>query len=46
MKRGDFEYFYSDKVACCKWFDRRSVKLLSNVEEMATTFTVPAGKKY
>ena len=19
-KSGDFEYFYSDKVACCKWF--------------------------
>ena len=41
MKRGDFEYLYSDKVACCKWLDRRSVAMLfSNVEGMATTSSV------
>ena len=39
-KRDDFEYLYSDKVAYCKWLDRRSVAmLLSNVEGMATTST-------
>ena len=32
---------YSDKVPCCKWFDRRSVlMLLSNIEWMSTTSTV------
>ena len=46
MKRGDFEYLYSDKVACCKWLDRRSVTILfSNVEGMATTSTVPRRQK-
>ena len=46
MKRGDFEYFYSDKVAWCKWLDRRSVTMLfSNVERMATTSTFPRRQK-
>ena len=41
MKRGDFEYLYSNKVAC-KWFDKRSVTtLVSNVEGMVTVSTVP-----
>ena len=49
MKIGDFEYFYSDKVACCKMLDRRLVTMLfSNVEAVKRTSTVhqPAGKKY
>ena len=42
VKRDDFEFLYSDKVACCKWLDRRSVTMLfSNVEGMVTTSTVP-----
>ena len=42
VKRDDFEFLYSDKVACCKWLNRRSVTMLfSNVEGMATTSTVP-----
>ena len=46
MKRGDFEYLYSEKVACCKWLDRRSVTMLfSNVEEIATKSTVPCRQK-
>ena len=28
MKRDDFEYYHSDKGACCKWLDRRSVTIL------------------
>ena len=41
MRRGDHDYMYSDKVACCKWFDRRSVLMLfSNIEGMSTTSTV------
>ena len=41
MKRGDHDYMYSDKVAFCKWFDRRSVLMLfCNIEEMLTTSTV------
>ena len=28
MKAGDIECLYSEKVACCKWFDRRSVTML------------------
>ena len=41
MRRGDHNYMYSDKVACCKWFDRRSVLMLfSNIEGMSTTSTV------
>ena len=44
--RGDFKYLYSDKVACCKWFDRCSITLLfSNVEGVATTSTVPRRQK-
>ena len=46
MQKGDFKYLYSDKVACCKWLDRRSVKVLSsNVEGMATTSTAPHRQK-
>ena len=41
MRRGDHDYMYSDRVACCKWFDRRSVLILfSNIEGMSTTSTV------
>ena len=28
MKKGDFEYFSSDKVVCSKWLDRRYVTML------------------
>ena len=46
MKRDDFKYLYSDKVACCKWLDRRSVTMLfSKVEGMAATSTVPRRQK-
>ena len=46
MKKGDCEYLHSDKVSCCKWLDRRSETILfSNVEGMATTFTVPRRQK-
>ena len=42
MKRGDFEYLYSNKGACCKWLDRRKLTMVSsNVEGVATTPTVP-----
>ena len=35
MKRGDHECQFSDKVACCKWFDRQSVTMLfSNISSM------------
>ena len=41
MRRGNPDYMYSDKVAYCKWFDRRSVlRLFSNIEGMSTTSTV------
>ena len=41
MKRGDHEYQFTDKVACCKWFDRRSVTMLfSNIPGMQSTSTV------
>ena len=41
MKRGDHDYMHSDKVACCKWFDRPSVLMLfSNIGGMSTTSTV------
>ena len=46
MRRGDHDYMYSDKVACCKWFDRRSVLMLfSNIEVMSTTSTVLCRQK-
>ena len=39
--RRDHNYMYSDKRACCKWFDRRSVLMLfSNIEGISTTSTV------
>ena len=42
VKRGDFKYLYSNAIARCKWLNRCSVTMLfSNVEWMATTFTVP-----
>ena len=42
MKRGDFEYLYSDEVTYCKWLDRCSVTMLfTNVKGMATISTVP-----
>ena len=41
MRRGDHDYMYSDKVACCKWFTRHSVLMLfSSIEGMSTTSTV------
>ena len=41
MRKVDHDYMYSDKVACCKWFDRRSVLMLfSNIEGISTTSTV------
>ena len=46
MKRGNFEYLYSDKVACCKWLDRPSVTMLfRNIEGMATASTVLCRQK-
>ena len=46
MKRGDFEYLYSDEVASCKWLDRSLVTMLvSNVEGMAAKSTVPHRQK-
>ena len=45
-KKGDFEYLYSDKVACCKRLGRRSVTMLfSNAEGIATTSTVLSAKR-
>ena len=41
MKRGDHEYQFTDKVACCKWFDRRSVTILSSsISSMQSTSIV------
>ena len=41
MRSGDHDYMYSDKEACCKCFDRRSVLMLfSNTEGMSATSTV------
>ena len=35
MKWGDHEYQFTDKVACCKWFDGRSATMLfSNIYGM------------
>ena len=46
MKRCDFEYLYSSKIACFKWLDRFSVTLLfSNVEGMTAKSTVPSQQK-
>ena len=48
MKRDNFEYLHSNKLACCKWLDRRSVTILfSNGEGMAVTSSraSPDGKK-
>ena len=46
MKRGDFEYLYFDKLACCEWLDRRLVTMLfCNFDGMATTSTVPRQQK-
>lgn len=41
MKRGDNRFLFSDKVACCVWFDRRPVTMLfSNITGMQSTSTV------
>ena len=41
MRKAYHDYMYSDKVACCKWFDRRSALMLfSNIEGMSTRRTV------
>ena len=46
MKRGDFEYLYSNKVAWSRWLYRHSITILfSNVDEMATKPTVPRWQK-
>ena len=48
MKRDNFEYLHSNKLACCKWLDKRSVTILfSNGEGMAVTSSraSPDGKK-
>ena len=47
ISRSHFKYLYSDKVACCKWLDRRSVTLLfSNVEGMAKiSYCSPPAKR-
>ena len=41
MRRGDFECLYSDKVACSKWLDKRSVML----KEWQQHLLFPTGKK-
>ena len=46
MKRGDFEYLYSNKVAWGRWLYRHSITILfSNADEMATKPTVPRWQK-
>ena len=41
MKKGDHECQFTDKVTCCKWFDRRSVTMLfSNISGIQSTSTV------
>ena len=48
MKRDNFEYLHSNKLAWCKWLDKRSVTILfSNGEGMAVTSSraSPDGKK-
>ena len=41
MKRGNHEYQFTDKVACCKWFDQWSVTMLfSNISGIKSTSTV------
>ena len=41
IKRRDHQYQFTEKVACCKWFDRQSVKMLfSNSSGMQLTSTV------
>ena len=41
MKKGDHECQFTDKVTCCKWFDRRSVTMLfSNISGIQSTLTV------
>lgn len=46
MKRGDFEYLYSDEVTYCKWLDRCSVTMLfRHVEGRVTTSAVPRRHK-
>ena len=46
MRRVDHDCMYSDKIACCKWFDRGSVLMLfSNIEGMSTTSTILCRQK-
>ena len=41
IKRDDFGYLYSNKIACCKWLDRPSVTMLfCNVKGTASKSTV------
>ena len=41
MKSSGHKYQFTDKFACCKWFDRRSVTMLaSNISGMESTSTV------
>ena len=41
IERGDQKYQFTDKVACCKWFDRRSVTMqFRNIFGMPPTSTV------
>ena len=41
IKRGDHNYQFTDKDACCKWFDLRSVKkLFSYISGMQSTSNV------
>ena len=37
MKRGNFEYLYSDKAACWKWLDRCSVTMQFRYNERMIT---------
>ena len=41
MDRSDHEYQFTDKVACCKWFDQQSFMLLfGSISGMLSTSTV------
>ena len=41
IERGDHKYQFTDKVACCKWFDLRSVTMrFSDISGMPLTSTV------
>ena len=41
IERGDHKYQFTDKVACCKWFDRQSLTMqFSDISGMPPTSTV------